>query len=139
MVYKCKKKTNRGDTPAPEFAAAEMQNGTSLRKAARNHNIDKMTLKRYINKLKSNESSSMGYSSHKKVFIEKMGSDLATHIIDVSECFHGLTSKKVKALAYKFAMVNKINIPDSWKTNQKVGKDWLLFFMAEYKLSVRQP
>ena len=33
---------NRGDTSAPEFAAAaaEMQNGTSLRKAARNHNID---------------------------------------------------------------------------------------------------
>ena len=70
MVYKYKKKTNRGDIPAPEFAAAaaEMQNGTSLRKAARNHNIDKMTLKRYINKLKSNQSSSMGYSSHKSFY-----------------------------------------------------------------------
>ena len=141
MVYKYKKKTNGGDTPAPEFAAAaaEMQNGTSLRKAARNHNIDKMTLKRYINKLKSNESSSMGYSSHKKVFIEKMGSDLVTQIIDLSERFHGLTSEKVKELAYEFAMVNKINILDSWKTNKKAGKDWLLPFMAEYKLSVRQP
>ena len=68
-----------------------------------------------------------------------MGSDLATHIIDLSECFHGLTSEKVKELAYEFAMVNKINIPDSWKTNKKAGKDWLLFFTAEYKLSVRQP
>ena len=36
-------------------------------------------------------------------------------------------------------MVNKIDIPDSWKTNKKVGKDWLLSFMAEYKLSVHQP
>ena len=81
----------------------------------------------------------MGYSSHKKVFIEKMGSDLATHIIDLSERFHGLTSEKVRELAYEFAMVNKINIPDSWETNKKTGKDWLLSFMAEYKLSVRQP
>ena len=141
MAYKYKKKTNTGDTPAPEFAAAaaEMQNATSLRKAARNHNIDKMTLKRYINKLKSNKLFSMGYSSHKIVFIEKMGSDFATHIIDLSERFHGLTSEKVKELAYEFAMVNKINIPDSWKTNKKKGKDWLLSFMAKYKLSVRQP
>ena len=36
-------------------------------------------------------------------------------------------------------MVNKINIPVSWKTNKKAGKDWLLSFMAEYKLSVHQP
>ena len=68
-----------------------------------------------------------------------MGSDLATHIIDLSERFHGLTSEKVKELAYEFAMVNKINIPVSWKTNKKAGKEWLLSFMAEYKLSVRQP
>ena len=66
MPQHYKRKTNRATRiPADvlQRAADEVQQGTSIRKAAASFNIDKMTLPRYITKCKTQPQPSVGYAA----------------------------------------------------------------------------
>ena len=81
-----KRKTDRGTTPKHDFenAAKEVNlNGLPKREAARKYGIDPTTLRRYLTKLKSDPQASMGYASHRRVFTDKMETDLAEHCIEM--------------------------------------------------------
>ena len=51
--------------------------------------------------------------------------ELAQHIRDLDDRFHGLNPVKCRELAYEYAQRNKdcgINIPPSWVENKLAGK-----------------
>ena len=56
----------------------------------------------------------MGYNQKvPQVFSDVTESDLANYVVDVSARFHGLNSKKLKNVAYEFAVANNINLPEA--------------------------
>ena len=56
-----------------------------------------------------------------------MERDLASHIRNMADQFHGLELQKCLSLAFEFADQNEITMPESWKNNHKAEKDWLGF------------
>ena len=91
---------------------------------------------RYLTKLKSDPQVSMGYASHRRVFTDKMETDLAKNCIEMVRRYHGLTHDKVMQVAYEFASRNNIAVPESWEKNKSAGKDWLASFMKRKNVSV---
>ena len=79
--------------------ATDIKNKLSIRNGAEKHGIDRMTLKRYLEKVAkdgSTDNATVGYSSHRKVFTAAMETDLAQHLCYM---FYGLTPTKVRSLA----------------------------------------
>jgi len=110
-------------------AAAAFTAGAPLREVSRDFNIDRATLRRFIVKSsgKADEDILTGYrrlSKSKCVFPLQMENDLAQHIQDLSDQFHGLSVEKCRALAYEFAKRNDTPVPANWDREQKAGKDW---------------
>ena len=109
MPQTYKRKTNRAFRTSLDVlrrAAEEVENGSSLSKAAANFNIDKMTLSRYVNKCKSQAQPVTGYVAvllSNFVIPPAMESDLVQHIKTLSDMFYGLTTEKCKQLANEFA------------------------------------
>ena len=145
MPQHYKRKTNRATRiPADvlQRAADEVQQGTSIRKAAASFNIDNMTLSRYIAKCKNQPQPSVGYAAvtlANYIIPTDMESDLARHIITLANMFHGVFLEKCKELAYEFGLRNKLKLPSSWVENKKAGKSWWLGFKARHNLSIRLP
>ena len=141
-----KPKTHRSTRTTQELlrlAAEEKEKGTSLRKAGEMFDIDKMTLKRYIDKTKANGSEAkMGYSSVSlahSIFSPTMEEDLAKHIAHLADQYYGLSLDKCKELAYEFAISNGLNVPDSWISTKKAGRSWWTGFKNRQNLSLRKP
>ena len=139
-----KRKTDRGKVPLIVFQNAAMDirdNQLSIRKCAEKYGIDRMTLKRYLEKVaeRGEDNATMGYSSHRKVFTAKMESDLAQHLIGVCNRFYGLTPGKVRTLAWEYATKNNVEMPETWNAEKRSGKKWLSKFMNRHNLSLRVP
>ena len=145
MPQHYERKTNRATRiPADvlQRAADEVQQGTSIRKAAASFNIDKMTLSCYIAKCKTQPQPSVEYATvtlANYIIPTDMESDLARHIITLADMFHGVSLEKCKELAYEFGLRNKLKLPSSWVENKKAGKSWWLGFKAQHNLSIRLP
>ena len=75
----------------------------------------------------------------KRIFPLQVENDLAQHIKELSDRFHGLSVTKFRAIAYEYAKSNCIPIPESWDREEKAGKDWFLSFKDRNKLAVRIP
>jgi hypothetical protein len=104
-MRKYKRKTNRGNTPIDEVkrAADAVTRGQSVRAASRDYAIDRMTLKRFIDKRSKDDRASAGYktlSMNKLVIPGAMESDLAAHIVHLADMFHGVTVTKCCEIAY---------------------------------------
>lgn len=117
------RKTNHGNTTKEvmEIALLEVQMGISLRQAAKNHGIDRITLTRYKNR----GNKEVGYSGTKKahmVFSDEMEKELADHVCSLANSFYGLSKDKTLELAYEYAVKNEVNIPPSWIQNKRAGK-----------------
>jgi len=100
------RKTERARVPVDVMkrAAAAFSAGVPLREVSRDFNIDHATLRCFIVKSrgKADEDILTGYnrlSKSKCVFPLQM----AQHIKDLSDQFHGLSVEKCRALAYEFA------------------------------------
>jgi len=139
-----KRKTDRGKVPLSSFQAAAQDVNVqklSIRESAEKHDIDRMTLTRYLKKIneKGPSQATMGYSSHRKIFSDEMEIDLARHLSDLCNRFFGLTTDKARSLAWEFAVRNDMDIPDAWKRDQQSGKKWLRKFMERQSLTLRIP
>ena len=110
-----------------EAAAKLVSESTSLRKSARDYNINRNTLNRYIDRKASGASNLYGYKAitdRNKIFTEEIENDLAIHVKALSERFYGLSSIKCRQLAFESAQNNNIPVPDSWTSNKLAGKEW---------------
>ena len=139
-----KRKTDRGSTPLDimERAAQCVIGGQSMRNTAKQFNIDRMTLKRFISKMDDDQEPSVGYSPVSKrqlVLPSNVEKDLATYVRNMSDMFHGLSIHRCCSLAFELATRNNIAVPLSWQINKKAGHDWWLGFKQRYELSVRKP
>ncbi|XP_063594808.1 uncharacterized protein LOC134771775 [Penaeus indicus] len=118
-------KTQRAAVPLDVMkrAADAFIAGASLREVSRNFDIDRATLRRFIMKSrgKADNEIQTGYkrlSASKRIFPLQMENDLALHIKELSDRFHGLS-----VLGQR----------------KKAGKDWFLSFKDRNKLPVRAP
>ena len=139
------KKTNKGQTSIDVLkrAAGALRQSGKLRQSAREFNVSKTTLKRFVDQMSIDEDVQQKKSGCKRVgdrhhiFSTKMEEDLANHIKLLSNMFYGLSTNKCRRLAFEFAIQNNITIPDNRK-KKKAGIDWFLPFKFKYGLSVRK-
>ena len=87
-----KRKTLRASVSSDvmEAAAKLVSEGTSLRQSARDYNINRNTLNRYIDRKASAASNLYGYKAitdRNKIFTEEIENDLASHVKALSERF----------------------------------------------------
>uniref|UniRef100_A0A669F7P6 Zgc:113274 n=1 Tax=Oreochromis niloticus TaxID=8128 RepID=A0A669F7P6_ORENI len=127
-----RRKTSWGSTPLEEIErrASEVKGGKSIRSVAKERQIDRSTLRRYIKKRDTQEVRSVGYSgtaSAKRVFSEEVEKELAEHIKKLAEQFHELAGR------------NNIPTPSNWTEKGLAGKEWFKNFLARNHLSCRMP
>lgn len=123
-----------------------VKEGKSIRDAALSVKMPKSTLQRYVKQylaVKEEKRDSFKFEPRlntKQVFNESQEAVLKEYVLQASQMHYGLTRKQLAILAYEFAVMNQIKVPDSWVKNQQAGKDWLKgFFKRHPDLSVRKP
>uniref|UniRef100_A0A9R1SEK5 HTH CENPB-type domain-containing protein n=2 Tax=Cyprinus carpio TaxID=7962 RepID=A0A9R1SEK5_CYPCA len=142
------RKTTWGKTPLEEMesAATEVKEGKkSIRAAARDRNIDKSSLLRFIKKKEKGKVKSVAWGAvaeAKRIFTDEMEEELAKHLKQLAEQFHGLHPVKCRQLAFEYAEKNNIPVPLNLIANNELstlGEDWFGSFLARRHLSVRTP
>lgn len=122
MPRNYKKKTDRGSTSDEQFIRAAnlvKDNKMTIRAAAKQCGINRMTLARFITTKKVGyESTSVAH----RVFTDIQETQLAKHIKDMADCFHGMGPEKCRKLAFDFARLNQVQTPTSWSTNAIAGE-----------------
>ncbi|XP_052749770.1 uncharacterized protein LOC128200420 [Galleria mellonella] len=139
-----KKKTDRGTMSLDimKRAANEVINGEKkLCQAARDHNICRNSLKRFIARYnKEPNNVTFGYLPTRKIFTADQEKSLSDYLLMVAQMFYGLGPKDVRRLAYDCAIKFAITVPDSWQKNKMAGKDWMTAFLKRNRsLSIRKP
>uniref|UniRef100_A0A3B5BEE7 HTH CENPB-type domain-containing protein n=1 Tax=Stegastes partitus TaxID=144197 RepID=A0A3B5BEE7_9TELE len=127
-----KRKTSWGSTSLEEMERA----------MAKERNIDRSALRRYMKKREAKEVKTVGYggtAEAKRVFSEEVEKELADHTKKLAEQFHGLTPKKCRELALELAERNNIPTPSNWRDKGLAGKDWFKNFLARHHLSCCMP
>lgn len=144
MPQTYKRKTNRNvDDVRLRNAAEAVESGKSIRTAAKDFGVDRMTLTRYIAKKKQSVNAVVGYLNCKlmnQVFKnDQMELDLAEHIKGLAARYHGLSKEKCKKLAYEFAVHNDVKVPQNWVNDGKAGDGFWRKFKQRHNLSIRKP
>ena len=132
MPRKYVRTTNRASTSKEEMLIAvnEIKRGMSIRKVARKRNIDRTTLNRYYKEFSrsgfENESifQHIGYERTRiktMIFPFKIKEELALHIQDLDNRFHGLTRIQCRQLAFQLAHRNNLTMPSSWLDSEIAG------------------
>lgn len=134
------------DTAVMEAAVLKVINGWSIRSAAKDSGICHQTLKRYVEKYRNTlpeNRASLSYTPKydvKKVFCAELENQLKEYLIKACKLHHGLTRIDVRKFAYQLAVKNELDFPDSWRTNNMAGQDWLKGFRKRHPdLSIRKP
>lgn len=137
MVYRYKRKTDRGNSWSEESMAKAVESvrrkELSIHKAAVRYDIKYSTLQKHV-KINSCKKS---LGRYKAVFTEHQENEFVEHIKELDRRFYGLTRKDLCELAYQYAEKNKI--PHPFK-NETAGEQWFANFMKRNaSLSLRQP
>ncbi|KAM9356328.1 interferon-induced protein 44-like isoform 2-T2 [Pholidichthys leucotaenia] len=137
MVRTYKRKTERGTTSEAQYKAAarDVDNGMSIREAARHHDLCCMTLSRYIRRVRGDTAPPLpGYSTHRQVFTQEQEILLAHYLQQHAELHFGVSATEARKMAFQFAKQFGISCPDAWHRNECAGEDWLLGFCKRYQL-----
>lgn len=133
------RKTNRSawsEEDMKKAVKAVEEKTNSIRKISKLHGIPYATL---CDRLKNRYPSKKVKLGRKPVLSENQETELANHILKLSNMFYGLTPSKIKQLAFEYAIANQLrhNFNDEKKT---CGKDWLRGFLARNpQISLRRP
>lgn len=149
MVRNRKRKTEIGLTDPEKMKAAVLRvinENRKVRSLAKEMDINRTTLQRYVNKYKAaseEERRTLSYRpnySVNKVLACELEEDLVQYIIDAANMHHGLTRKQVMKFGYQLAIANNYKIPNTWHINKSAGLDWFYEFKKRHPvLSVRKP
>ncbi|CAB1460134.1 unnamed protein product [Pleuronectes platessa] len=119
-------------TPRRDGDAEVMQGKKSLRKAGRDRNIDKTTLKRFIKKKQKGKVKSVAWGAVaevKRIFTDEM-EELAKHLKQLADQFHGLacamnwhlnTQRKTISLSLPIGQRN--NVQELGSTEERKAQD----------------
>ncbi len=77
----------------------------------------------------------------KRIFDDSAERDLVVYIQTVAEKKYGLTKRKLREFLYKYAVVNKFDIPESWHRDKAAGLQFIRTFTKKYgsEISLRKP
>lgn len=127
-------------------ALSAVKNGDSVRKAGRDHGIDRITLSRYVkkkNSMEADETVKRVRPGKSTVFTHSEERELAEHIKAAARMFHGLSINKARELAYQYAKTiagKETSIPSEWETSKMAGEGWLSNFRKRNTdISLRKP
>lgn len=153
MVRNQQRRTNIGLIPEDrmrEAVRAIVEDKKPLRETAREYNIPKSTLQRYVIKSKNLnfdfESSEQDINisfkpnyDNRKIFTSEEEAMLSDYLQQAAKLHHGLPPAEARKLAYEYAkQLNKA--PLSWQEKQCAGSDWLDGFMRRAgNISLRKP
>ena len=122
MPTKHVRKTNRSirSPDVLEIAAKQVLEGLSYRKAVENFGVDKLTLMRFIKK--ADPTCVVGTQStilSNQILTPAMEKDLASHIVLFAYMYFGLSIKRCKELAFRFATEDKMPVQNHGKKIEK--------------------
>ena len=107
MPRKYTRKTNRARNQIDVLkrAASTLRQSGKLRQSAREFNVSKTTLKRFVDQMSTDEDTAKksGYKrvgDRHRIFSTKMKEDLANHIKSLSSMFYGLSTNKCHQLSF---------------------------------------
>lgn len=132
MPRQYKRKTDRAKTSEEQLnsAAKLVTNGNlSIRKASEVCGINRMTLKRFMDKPQRGYSIT---SAAHRVFTDEDEASLASHIKMLDNCFHGLNRDKCRILALDYANANDINTPANWNRDGMAGEYFMSISLCSY-------
>lgn len=118
-----------------ENARQRVDDSESIRSVARSLEVNEATLRKRLKRV--TPATSLG--RYNTTFSPEMEQELCEYIKKVDGMFYGLTSKRLRELAFQFAEQNKI--PHRFNAEEKIaGKEWLRGFRKRHPdLSLRQP
>ena len=139
--YKRKTSRERNETALRNAFTDVQEKRTTIRKAAEKYGVPKSTLNDYLSRdKKENKGFQLGNYAVRQVLTNKMEKELADYIKYCSNISYGVTSKTTSKLTYEYALMNKVNMPDSRRRDESAGKDWFTGFMERHSdLSLRSP
>lgn len=113
----------------------------SVSGAAKEFEIDRKTLGRYVNKVKNNlETSFVADHVSSQIFSDGQEILLEKYLIHSSKLNYGLSPQTARKFTYQFAVANNKKMPENWKNNESASYDWLRGFMKRHPaLSLRTP
>lgn len=114
----------------------------SVRQAAKDYNIPKSTLARYVQRKAISSENKNFHSIHvsRQIFTSEEEMLLGNYLIRAADMHYGLSAEQTKQFAYQFAVGNGKTIPKTWMTNKSATCDWLRGFLNRQKnLSLRKP
>jgi hypothetical protein len=129
-----------------------IQDGDSVRKAAKTHGIAASTLFDRLKKSKSANETSVdegiarsanlkrGKYSTRQVFTDDQEEKLKTYLLRSCELHYGLTLAQTQKLAYQYAVKLRVSYPKNWDEKCAATYDWSYGFMKRHpELSLRKP
>lgn len=125
-----------------EMALKAVEVGSSIRQAAKDHNIAYPTFRRYANKWKEvgeNMSLVPRYDIN-RVFSEEQEKSLLEYYKECALLFYGLTVKDCRYVAYEMAKKNNLKIPPAWERDGLAGLEWFRSFKQRHpEITVKKP
>ena len=116
-------------------AKVRVEAGESKRSVAASLGMHEATLRKRLKR--TSPAKSLGRYS--LTFTPEMESELCEHIKKVNGMFYGLTTQKIREIAYTFAEINGLDHRFN-KEKKMAGTEWLRLFMRRHpELSLRTP
>lgn len=122
-----------------------IENGVVIREAATKFGISKSALHRKILKYKTFGDEPQNFNflrqhGFKPVFTTEEENLLTEYLLQASRMCYGLTLKGTQELAYRYAIANNKDIPQSWTAKNMAGIEWVHLFRKRHpSLSLRTP
>jgi len=137
-VYKTKNLRVQWSDEDAGNAVAAVEGGMSLKKAAKDFNVPRTTLRRKL-KLKRQGSSIKTVLGRPTILNSQQELELVAMILNYEERLFGMTLIDIRRLVFQFCEMNKIR--HSFNQSHKMaGEDWASSFLKRHRnLSVRKP
>lgn len=115
-----------------------INDGLSIRQVATATGISYATLWRYVDKKKrtpENETMRLVPNYYSRlVFTDEQEKILAENLRNCSNMAYEVENEDARKLAYQFAAMINVRVPEGWVKYQMAGKDWMRNFLLRQKL-----
>lgn len=125
-----------------------LEDACSIRSVAKEFNVDRKTLGRYVEKIKDGKLTNFK-ANHvsNQIFSDQQEEELAIYLIQASKLNYGMTSTQTRKFVYDYAnalvvsnTVVSLQIPENWHKIKAASYDWLRGFLhRNTNLSLRVP
>ncbi|XP_051539978.1 uncharacterized protein zgc:113274 [Myxocyprinus asiaticus] len=133
------RKTDWGSATYEELEKAfvDVKCGKSIRTVAKERNIGRSTLQRYMKKAEEKREKTVGYrgtAEAKRILSEELEEELAENIRTLAERCSGITPKKCREMAFELTQRKNLPVPNNWGEQRLAGRDWFSSFAARHNL-----